>query len=292
MSLQQNQLRIVNAVIEEGSYSAAARRLNVSQPAVSQAIRKLQDTFKVSLFKRRGRHLVPTDLCLELSQFTFEAQQLENKALRLLQKGDTLEKGSLRIGLGNSMPGMALIGEFKKRFPKVQIDVILGNHSKIVDNVLEYNVDVGILPNPPLDGRFFHQTCLQQQVVALVQSGHPLIGAKVVSLTELLKFPLVFRSKGSSTQRVVDDALRRSGLTVIPELTMETRDGVCEAVANGLGIGFMWNHGTSRQNGIVQIPVEEMSKLYDEVVFSRTDSQSPIIEGFYQSVAKTSRFHR
>ena len=292
MSLKQGQLRALNSVIEEGSYSAAARRLGVTQPAISQAVRKLQETYKVKLFERRGRHLVPTDLCLELSQLTAQAQKLENEAVILLQRGDTLEKGSLRIGLGNSMPGMALIGEFKKRFPNVEVDVKLGNYSSIVDSVLERNVDIGILPNVPLDGRFFRQICLQQQVVAIVQPDHPLVPAKTVSLVELSHYPLVFRSKGSSTQRVVDEALRRVELTVVPELTLETRDGVCEAVANGLGIGFMWNHGTSRTNGIVQIPVDELGKLYEEVVFSRTDSRTQITEGFYQSVAKTSLFHK
>lgn len=292
MALLQGQLRVINAVIDEGSYSAAARRLGVTQPAISQAVRKLQDTYKVSLFERRGRHLVPTDLCLELSQFTAEAEKIENKALLLLQRADTLEKGSLRIGLGNSMPGMALIGEFKKRFPNVLINVKLGNYSNIVENVLEHIVDVGILPNPPLDGRFFRQTCLQQQVVAITQPDHPLTRMKTVSLSKLSQYPLVFRSKGSSTQRVVDEALRREGIKIVPELTMETRDGVCEAVANDLGIGFMWSHGTSRRNGIVQIPVDELWKQYEEVVFSRTDSQSQIIEGFYQSVAKTFLFHQ
>lgn len=292
MTLSSVQLRALNTVIEEGSYSAAARRLGMTQPAISQAIRKLQESFDVKLFEQRGRHLVPTDLGLELSLVTAQMQKLEKEALLLLQRGKALEKGTLRVGLGNSMPGMALIGEFKRSFPKIQVDVQLGNYSNIIDNVMERNVDVGILPNVPDDGRFFRHVCLKQQVVAIAPPSHPLIHQDEVSLVELSRYPLIFRSQGSSTQRVVDQGLRIANLGVVPELILETRDGVCEAVANGLGVGFMWSHGTSRENGIIKIPVNELRKSYEEVVFRRGDAKSKIINAFFNSIMNTSLFER
>ncbi len=292
MTLSSVQLRAVNTVVEEGSYSAAAQRLGMTQPAISQAIRKLQNTFNVDLFEQRGRNLVPTDLCLELSLVTAQIRKLENEALLLLQRGESLEKGTLRVGLGSAMPGMALIGEFKRSFGKITVTAQLGSHSSIIDKVMERTVDVGILPDVPEDDRFFRQVCLEQQVVAIAPPAHPLARRGRVSLAELARFPLVFRSEGSSTQRVVDQALRRSGFEIVPELTLETRDGVCEAVANGLGIGFMWTHGTTRENGIARIPVEELDRTYEEVVFRRADATSKVVDAFFHSVAQTSLFGR
>nr|WP_321457103.1 LysR family transcriptional regulator [uncultured Cohaesibacter sp.] len=283
MSLSHARLKAVNAVLEQGSFSAAARALGMTQPAISQSIHKLEEHYGIQLFEVQGRQLVPTDFCLELTQITYQIEKLEREALIMLKRGDKANTTSIRIGLGNTMPGMALIGKFKKQFPYVQVDVTFGNFNEIVDNVLEDIVDVGILPNLPKDGRFFSRVCLKQKVVAIVQPSHKIAEKKKISLRDLRHFPLIFRTSGSSTQKVVDKAFRQQNLTVSPQFVLETRDGVCEAVANGLGIGFIWSHGTSRNNGIVQIDVEELDHFYDEVVFCSADRKSKTINAFFSS---------
>ena len=285
MALTHARLKAVNAVMEEGSYSAAARSLGMTQPAVSQAIRKLEQSFQVNLFESKGRMLVPTDFCLELTQITAQIEKLENDALLLLDRGNRLETGRLRIGLGNTMPGMEVIGRFKKRYPTVKVDINFGNYNTIVDNVLERTVDLGILPNVPNDGRFHRQVCLQQKVVAIVPPLHALANKRFVSLRELGQYPLIFRSKGSSTQKVVDRGFQAVNLGIEPQMILESRDGVCEAVANGLGIGFIWSHGTSRSNGIIKLEISELDQRYDEVVFRRSDYQSKLVDAFFSAVA-------
>ncbi|WP_319529678.1 LysR family transcriptional regulator [uncultured Cohaesibacter sp.] len=284
MSLSSARLKAVNAVLEQGSFSAAARALGMTQPAISQSIHKLEEHYGIRLFETQGRQLVPTDFCLELTQITYQIEKLENEALVMLRRGDKTHASSIRIGLGNTMPGMALIGKFKKQFPYVQVDVSFGNFNEIIDNVIEDIVDVGILPNLPKDGRFFGQVCLKQKVVAIVQPSHALAAQKKISLRDLLHAPVIFRSSGSSTQKVVDRALRQLNLAIKPQFVLETRDGVCEAVANGLGIGFIWNHGTSRNDGIVQLDVLELDQFYDEVVFCSLERKSKTIDAFFSSV--------
>lgn len=281
------QLRTVNAVVEEGGFSAAARKLGVSQSAVSQTIRKLEEQAKVELFQRMGRHLIPTDLCLQLANITKRLHDLETEVNGLLsQHHHSIHSGTLRIGLGNTMPGIKLIGQFKKHHPQIKIEVQLGNYALIAQRVEEREVDVGILPNFPLDdGRFIGKTCLTQSVVALVPQTHYLAKRKSLSLQELSLLPLIFRSRGSFTQKIVEKSFANSQLTLPKaELTLESREGVCEAVANDLGIGFVLNQSTTRSNGMVQIPVDEMSKKYKEVVFRRSDTRTNLVTAFLNSV--------
>ena len=120
MSLTAARLRALNAVFDEGSYSAAARRLGMTQPAVSQAIRDLENAFGVHLFERRGRRLIPTECCIKLAPLTEEIRRLEDAILRLLEREQQQETGVLRVGLGNLMPGMSLIGAFQQRYPNIQ----------------------------------------------------------------------------------------------------------------------------------------------------------------------------
>ena len=287
MSLTSSRIRALNAVVNEGSYSAAARRLNLSQPAISQAVQDLERAFKVELFKRRGRILTPTELCIELSAITSDIQRREDEAMLLLTRGENLESGIMRIGLGSLMPGMQLIGAFQKRFPKVQIEVEYAIHANIIDAVMDQRVDIVILPNVPKDGRFHSQVCLTQDVVALVPPSHPLANMPQLSVTDLMDEKLIFQKKGSATQRVINAAFKKADMAPRPVLVLETGSEVFEAVACGLGIGFLWRYGTSRKDGARRVRITEVENTHEEVVFRRSDTTNAIVDMFFSTVTAT-----
>ena len=211
MSLTSSRIRAVNAVFDAGSFSQAARRLGMSQPAVTQQIRSLEDRFGVTLFERRGGKLMPTALCREFVAVTSQLHGLEAQALAVLRQNDALNGGELRVGLGNAMPGMALISAFHRLYPNIQIAVEMGNWASIIDAVVDQRVDVGVLPDVPGDNRFHREIYLRQGVVAIVHPNHPLARLKKLSCIDLARHRLVFRTKQSSTQRVVERAFRAAG---------------------------------------------------------------------------------
>jgi hypothetical protein len=138
-----------------------------------------------------------------------------------------------------------------------------------------------VLPNVPDDGRFRRELLVRQQVVAIVNADSVLAAEEYLTCEQLITAPLIFRTRGSSTQRVVDRAFHSAGLSPVPLLTLDTRDGVYEAVANGVGVGFMWREGTGRTDTIRRIPVREMDRLYDEVVFAPRDGAGKVSEAFF-----------
>lgn len=280
MFLTSARIRAFNAVLETGSFSAAAKKLGLSQPAITQSVREIERMAKVTLFERRGRAVAPTALCSELYRLTAESERCETDALRLLKQHANLETGTFQIGLGNSMPGMALIREFRRRFPGVQVQVELGSWAKIMAAVVEQRVDVGVLPNVPDDGRFARKICVKQDVVAIVAEDAPLAQLTQTSCSELMRHPLIFRTATSSTQRVVDRGFRRGGLTPRPTMVLDTRDGVHEAVANGLGVGFMWEFGSSRKDGIRKLRVVDFEHSHPEHVFHLAGRANPLLAAF------------
>jgi LysR family transcriptional regulator, low CO2-responsive transcriptional regulator len=209
MSLTSSRMRAVNAVFDAGSFSQAARRLGLSQPAITQQVRGLENHFGVTLFERRGSKLTPTALCREFVAVTSQLHGIEAQALAVLRQNDALKGGELRIGLGNAMPGMALISAFHRLYPNIQIAVEMGNWASIIDAVVDQRVDVGVLPDVPSDSRFHREVCVRQGVVAIVHPNHPLARVKRISCADLAKHRLVFRTKQSSTQRVVDRGFSR-----------------------------------------------------------------------------------
>lgn len=290
MGLTSSRVRALNAVFEEGGYSAAARRLGVSQPAVTQHIRELQAEFGVTLFERQNGHVVPTRICRELYRITSEIRRREDDAVLLLQER-TVDKGNLRVGVGNPMPGLRFIRVFHKRHPGISVQVEMGSFDRIVTAVAERRVDVGILPQAPDDPRFRRLVCAEQDVVAMVHPEHPLAGAQRVSIAALAREPLIFRSADSSTQRAVNAAFSTAGLNPRPVLVLDSRDGVVESVANGLGIGFMWRHGTSRQDGLCRVAIDELSTAVEEHAFHLANPIPDAVPQFMAVVRAVARVH-
>jgi LysR family transcriptional regulator, low CO2-responsive transcriptional regulator len=283
VALTWSRVRAVNAVFETGTFAAAARRLGVSQPSVAQLVRELEAEYGVALFDRHGHTLIATTLCRRLYAATNKVQSIEAEALAILQQRDEVSGGELRIGLGNAMPGMSLIATFRKLFPKIQIGIEIGSWSTIIAAVVDQRVDVAVLPEVPDDSRFRREACIQQRVVAMCHPAHALAGQTPVTITTLMEHPLVFRSRDSSAQRAVDKAFRVAGLRPTPAIVVNTREGMLEAVANRLGVGFGWEHGSSRVDRIAKVVIAEMEAESPEYIFSLAGKRGRLIELFFHA---------
>ncbi|WP_028095270.1 LysR family transcriptional regulator [Pseudodonghicola xiamenensis] len=276
-----SRLRALTAVAEEGSFSAAARRIGVSHSAVAQQIRDLERAHEIHLFDRVRGVLRPTPACLELCDIGNRIQAAERDAARVLSRRGPSGKHRLRVGLGNSMPGIAIVGRVLTQHPTLTVTVDSGSHQDIMAALSRREVDVAVLPDLPPDPRFRRAPVLSQEVVAITSPGTAMARRDKVTLAELAASPLVFRSPGSSTQKLVDRGFRHAGLNPEPRLIADTRDAVYEAVAVGIGVGFMWRYGTYRSDVVQRLTVPEFRSRVDEVVFALSDETNPLVDLFF-----------
>ncbi len=98
-----------------------------------------------------------------------------------------------------------------------------------------------------------------------------------------MEHPLVFRSRDSSAQRTVDKAFRLAGLRPAPAIVVNTREGMLEAVANKLGVGFGWEHGSSRVDRIAKVLIAEMEAESPEYIFSLAGKRGRLVELFFHT---------
>lgn len=285
-NLTRARLRALVAVVETGGYSAAARRLGVAHTSVAQQIRELEAEQGVHLFDRVGRTLAPTPLCEELHGIGLRILDAELDAERLLSRRDAAGRRHLRVGLGNAMPGMALVAQVVREIPSLSVSVISGSHQRIMQALVRREIDAGVLPDVPRDPRFRVARLVAQEVVAIAHPEHPLAAGGRVALPVLARQPLIFRTRGSSTQKLVDRAFKSAGLEPTPVLMADTRDAVTEAVALGVGIGFMWRLGTNRIDAVRRIAVPELSAPSQEVVFVMADERNVVIDLFLGSAER------
>lgn len=285
MTLTLARMRIIAMVLETGSLSAAARRLGLSVPTLAQAIRETESAHDVVLFVRQGQQLHPSATAEALYPLAVEMREAEARALQILRAQKDMGSGSLRVGLGNAMPGMSFIAALRRQLPSIEIQVETGNWATILAAVDQRELDIGVLPDVPGDSRFDRVTCLQHRVVAVMSPANPLSRRKQSTCADLQGHNLIFRKPGSSTQLRVDRGLRRAGLSPRPVVLSDTRDGVLEAVLQNLGIGFVWEYATSRQQGLIYVPVEVISEPVPEHVFIKKGEDTNLTQLFFRIAA-------
>jgi DNA-binding transcriptional LysR family regulator len=281
MSFSLAALQALRSVAETGSYAAAARQLGLTSPGISQHIRGLEKSYAVSLFTRVNGQMVPTPLCEKVCDAADRVLIEKDSLEQILRHHGSLRHGTLSVGLGNAMPGMTLVAAFNKRYPDVSLNVTTGSFQKIMRAVLDHSVDVGILPNIQRDRRFRHAVLMRNEVIAITHPDSPAAGHSTITAQALMEERLIFRAIGSSTQKMVDRYFRDHGLAPTAYLTLDTRDGVYEAVANGMGVGFVWKTSSGRKEDVVPLDLSGGTTTSAEVVFAPIDRDMQTLDAFF-----------
>ena len=238
------QLITFATVAEHGNISHAAQALHLSQPAVSGQLKLLQEAFGEPLYQRAGRGV---RLTAAGEQLLAHAERLREtfrqaKALREAMRG--LERGTLRIGASTTPASYLLpylIADFHARHPDVLVTTSHGNTAEIVAALLD-SVDIALIEGPPgqeLPLGTQVTAWREDEIVAIVPSGHPLAGSDQQALASLGAYPLVLRESGSGVRQIVERAFARDGVAMRVALEIAGVEGVKEAVRAGMGVGFV-----------------------------------------------------
>ena len=154
MIMLNNNLRIFITAAELESLTDAAKKLYVSQPAISQAIRKLEEELNVKLFIRNKRSsLKLTDAGRDILALAYKMADLENKLYQRAYEENHLMGGMIRIAsvpLGVSLILSHVLPIFKKQFPEVQVELLEGSPFEVKNMVLNFQADIGITTSPYL----------------------------------------------------------------------------------------------------------------------------------------------
>ena len=169
MIMLNNNLRIFITAAELESLTEAAKKLYISQPAVSQAIRKLEEELNVKLFIRNKRNrLTLTDVGKEILVFAYKMADLENRLYQTAYEENHLMGGVVRVAtvpLGASLILSRVLPIFKKQFPGVMVELLEGTPLEVKNMVLNYQVDLGISTSPYMDMQ--HIPLLKDRMISI-----------------------------------------------------------------------------------------------------------------------------
>jgi DNA-binding transcriptional LysR family regulator len=239
-------------VIELGSFSEVAKRLSISQPAVSFQIQALERDLGIRLIDRRQRTITMTQAGKRLLHFAESIEKdRERLAYDLSQLRDEVT-GDLAIA-ASTIPGEfllpPLLAEFKRLHPGITTRMMVSDSLAVISKIQDNEYEIGFCGTLPEGTDLTASKIAEDEIVLIVFPQHPFAEQKKVSFGELAEQPLILREETSGTQRSLESLLLKAGFDLRrypANLVLGSTQAVISAVEAGIGIAFVSNLAISK----------------------------------------------
>ena len=233
-----NQLKALDALEQAGTFAGAAKRLGLTQPAVSIQLRKLQAAHGVKLFWRCGRHLefsaLGSDLVLKARKILGLVEDFEDT----LASAGELRSGHLTVGLSCHHLVMDMLAVFMKRYPGIQVSAKIGDSANLVEDIIACRLDLAGVTSDRSDNRLVNLVYSEQSIVLFVSKEHPWARRPHIDASELKNQNMVARHAASMTRQIFNQRLTLRGIQPRVVLELDSWETMKKAVASGIGFGI------------------------------------------------------
>lgn len=244
MLMDTRQLAAFCAVVEKSSFSQAAEKLGVTQPAVSLQVRALEERLGQTLLDRSGRRVEPTEAGLRLYRSAQRMLALEKQLYDEVAADSGELQGTLAIGASTG-PGAHLVPlllcEFQQEHPELHVSLSIWDTQTVSEKVALRELELGVVGALRRNRSLEFEPLVRDEIVLAVPPGHRTAGGSV-SVDDLREETVIAMQEGAGVRQVVDEELRRAGLRVRelePKLELGLQESVKSAVAAGFGVTFI-----------------------------------------------------
>jgi DNA-binding transcriptional LysR family regulator len=239
------QLLAFCAVVERRSFSQAAERLGVTQPAVSLQVRSLEKRLGVQLLDRSGRRVEPTEAGARLYRNAQRLLQLEDEILADLVEDATGElTGTFEIGASTGPGGVVLsqlLCRFAQEHPSLHVSLLVFDTQTVVEHVAGRTLELGVVGAAPRHRAVEYEPFFRDTVVLACPPGHRFAG-RTVTFDELREEQLILMQDGAGVRQLIEEKLREAGLRLRDldvRLELGLQESVTGAVRGGYGVTFI-----------------------------------------------------
>lgn len=230
-------LKIFITVAECGTMSAAAEKLYITQPTVSQVIAEMEEDYGIRLFERLAKKLYITDSGRELlsyarhivGSFDEMEQKMKNASDRILLRiGATITVGTCVMA--------ELIDRFEAKNPAIRTQICVANTQKIEEMLCKSELDIALVEGKIKHEELIVRPVIRDELVLACGRKHPFFTRNAIALHELSHQPMILREEGSGTRELFCDCLEQEGVVIEPKWTCHTADAILNAVECNQGI--------------------------------------------------------
>ena len=241
-------------MVERKSFSHAAERLGVTQPAVSLQVRSLEKRLGTRLLDRSGRRVEPTEAGQRLYRLAQRMLTLEDQLLEEVSSADAVGvlRGELALGASTGPGGTVvpvLLGEFQREHPELSVALSISDTNRVIEQVAERELELGIVGASPRHRGVVFEPFFRDEVILVVPPGHRFAG-KEISLADLRGEPLILMQEGAGVRQVIEHELRNGPVRLRDldvHLELGLQESVKSAVAAGFGVTFISRSGVEAE---------------------------------------------
>ena len=251
------------AVAEERSFSRAAVRLHRTQPAISQVIRKLEESVGEQLFDRAARDGSLTAAGELLRDYAKRLLALRREATSALGELRNMERGHLEVGANEytSMVLLPALDAFRRYFPHITVTVHRTLASRVPDELTRRSFELGVVSYRPDPAHFRTIAVYGDSLAFIVSPAHPLAGQPRVSIKDLGREIFIAHNVASPLRSRVIEAFERHRTPLNMEIELPTIEAIKLFVAMGDGVALVPHLTVAREldtGTLVRVPVDEL----------------------------------
>jgi aminoethylphosphonate catabolism LysR family transcriptional regulator len=260
----------------------------LTQPAVSEQIRRLERDHDVLLFRRDHRRVSLTKAGRDLFVLTRQMFEVEEQIEEMLSEARSSLEGTLRIIADSTYHIAEILRRFQSTYPKVFVSIRSGNTAAIIESLRNYDAEIGIVGSLT-DTRDFRLIELgSTPIVAFAAKGVFPKSRGTISVEDLGDMRLVFREPGSTTRQKIEETAQKIGVDLAPAIEAEGREAVREIVAAGIGVGFVSEAEFGHDDRIKRYRIEGVEPSMNEnVVCLQQRKDVRVIRTFMQVARET-----
>ncbi len=280
-------------VAAAGSFTHAARMSGVSQPTLSGQVRVLEKTIGKRLFERTGRRVRLTEAGEALFAATSRLADAVGGVERVLDGSQGERAGVLRVSADSAVHVLPVLGQMKRSAGELNFSLRISNSAEVTAQVLNEEVDVGVMARAPADPRLASAKIRHDRLVLLVSRRDPLAVRKRIKLADFAGRDLVVRERGSITREVIEQQLVSANIRTGQVFDVATREAVREAVAAGFGAGVVFASEAGNDARLTTLAIQGGDLSVAEYAICRAERRRvPLIAQFFDAAARMAANNR
>ena len=254
-----HQLTVFRTVAHHLSYTRAAEALYLSQPAVTQQVRTLEQVLGLQLFTRSGRGIVLTPAGHELLRHTERQLALLAETASVVKEIHTLERGSVLAGASTNagtyvLP--SLLAAFHVHYPGIHVTLMVANRRSIEERLLTHQIDLAVMSLIEQQERLAVEFLMPYELVMVASPSHQLVGRSALSLHDLQQETFLLREQGSGTRLGTEQHFAGASIPLKTSMELGSIEAIKEGVAAGLGIAVL-----SRESVALEVANGDLAML-------------------------------
>jgi LysR family transcriptional regulator, transcriptional activator of the cysJI operon len=292
--MEDHRLRAFCLIVELKSFSKAAEAKFMTQSAMSHLIKNLEDELDMKLLSRKGKTVMPTPAGMTLykhaQQILIQYKNMENDLYAIVHK----IRGPLNIG-ASATPAKYLLPQvfydFSKKYHEVQVNLSVSNTEKIIDELLQGEIDIGIVEGSVKDTRIVLDKIAEDEIVLIASDQNPLTKKPQVTTQDIISQPFIMPEAGSGTREFINDFFSMAKIDmgkINILMTLGDPELLVQMVQSGLGISFVskWSAFKPIKEGTIKtlkLPGKSLYRIFYLIGLDK-DPSTMVVRTFLEFV--------